>query len=363
MPNSYRVQVYANNASFGPGTLLAEFGNARNIGFADYLNDVPEAFFTLDQDDPKITLLRTYQNKAHVKIYRGDDLVWAGVLGEYDASFKDAVFYAYGHLSGLHLLVSDWNMTWSNTQIDTIASDLWTLAKTTRTSSRVGWVSTGTIQAPVTTTAGATAIVLPTYKLYYKKVLSAFRELAVLSIGDTANTVVFEITPSGTFNFWKNRGTSSGLSFLMGGRYVKDFVEQSSPIFRRNDLFGIGVSPSSVTLRTNASNSSDITTYGRAQDSIFFSWVRDSDELTRILNARLARSVRTQFDVALALHPDTILPPYATGSGYRLSDTAYLEINRGITNIAQNLMISGYQCIVAGGQERMRLLFQEKPGA
>src|SRR3972149_8584957 len=80
---SYRVQVFdvLAGGTYGIGTLLAEFENSKSLGWADYLNDVPEAFFTVNQDDPKLSLVAGKQGKAPVRIYRNSDLVGGGWCG------------------------------------------------------------------------------------------------------------------------------------------------------------------------------------------------------------------------------------------------------------------------------------------
>jgi len=358
----YRVQVYDLDATFGPNNLLVEFDKTKNLGYADYANDVPEAFFTIDQDDSRLTLLRGETKTAFVKIYRNTDLVWAGRLGEHHATYRDVVFYCYGALAGLFLLVSDWNMAWTNEQVDTIVTDLWTLAKTTRTDSPVGWVTTGTIQAPVTTSGGATPFVLPTYKVYYKKILSCLRELSAISIGNTTNTVLFEITPAGVFNFWKNRGVDSGLTWRMGDRYVMDFDDKQAPLLRRNDLLTVGINPNSITMRNQEKDDVDAAAYGRQQEPLFFSWVRDSDELERVGELRLARAVRDQLETTVSFFPDSVIPPGATGAGFKITDLVGVVLDRGITNVDSDLMVNGYQVIYFNGQERVRALVQGRPG-
>ena len=64
-----------------------------------------------------------------------------------------------------------------------MVSDQWIQAKTTLTNSNLAWVTTGTIQAPVTTSGGGTAIVLPSYKLFQKRILFVFREMSAIGIG------------------------------------------------------------------------------------------------------------------------------------------------------------------------------------
>ena len=51
----YRVIVHAASGStFAVGNPIVEFAHPKNIGYAEYLNDVGEAFFTIMQDDPNV---------------------------------------------------------------------------------------------------------------------------------------------------------------------------------------------------------------------------------------------------------------------------------------------------------------------
>jgi hypothetical protein len=364
LPVRYRVELWdMTGANFGPGNLIAEFKKAVNVGWADYLNDVPEAFFTISQDDSKVGYLNTYKFKAHIKIYRGDDLVWGGILGEWEANERDVIVYAYGYLAILHVLLSAFNVAYTNGQIDTIVSDAWTRAKTTLTSSLLGWITTGFIEAPVTTSGGSTAIVLPSYRMFYKRTLQLLREMAALGIGDTTNTVVFEITPDGVFNFWKNRGRDTSVVWHWGGRGIKGFSESHAALFRRNDLRGVGNNPNDATLKYDASNSSDITTYGRRMEPVFFSWVRDSLELERGMKARLARSIRDTVDLSFEFYPNQMIPPGAAFAGWRLSDRVTAKVNRGATQIDGLYMAVGVQVLWVRGSERVKVLLQERPGS
>lgn len=363
---TYRVQIYgfADTTTYGVGSLLAEFENAKNVGWGEYLNDVPEAFFTVNQDDPKVQLIRPYKGRAHVRIYRNADLVFGGWLGEFDANDDDVVVYAYGYLAATYWMVSDWNTQHKDVQIDTIVSALWTRIKTTLTNSLLGWVTTGTIEAPVTTSGGSTAIVLPYYAMYYKRALFAFRELAAIGMSDTTNTVVFEITPSGTFNFWKNRGQDRPeVLFELGDGKVAGFRELSFPVFHRNDLPVVGSAPNDLLLRTEATNSSDITTYGRRMEPIYFSWIRDETELERASALRLARALRDDTEIQLRFFPDAVAPLHANGGAWRLGDRVKVKVQRGITNIDEYRMVTGCQVVWTRGAEHVRIMTQQRPGS
>lgn len=360
---NYRVQAWdMTGTGFGPGALIAEFEDAVNLGYADYINDVGEAFFTLSQDDTKVSLLRSHRYNAHIRIYRDTDLVWAGFMGEWDANERDVIFYAYSYAGLLYLYLTDWNVAYTNAQVDTIVSDAWTRAKTTLSSSLVGWVTTGTIQAPVTTSGGATAIVLPSYRLFYKRILFLLKELAALSIGQTTNVVQFEITPAGVFNFWKNAGSDLDVTWSYGGRGVKGFYDSSVPFLLRNDLYGVGINPNDVTLRDTAENAASITARGRRQEPIFFPWVRDSLEIDRVLGRRLQLALREDVEVGIEFYPDQMIPPRATGATWGIADRVNVKVDRGITSIDGQRLVSGYQVIYIRGAERVRALIQERPG-
>lgn len=364
----YRVQLFTLAATtYGVGDLVAEFENLKNVGWEDYLNDVPVAFFTIDQDDPKLASLRPYANKGqlHVRLYRDADLVFTGWLGEGDANHRDVVFYAFGYLGGLFWMTSDWAKTYQNAQIDTIVSDTWTRAKTTLSNSRLNFVATGTIEAPVTTSGGTTPIVLPTYTVFYKKLLNVLREMAALGRGNTTNSVVFEIAPSATptFNFWKNRGVDRpDIKWEYGDARVAGFRHHFIPIFRRNVIHAAGSSPNDILLRQDFTDSADLTATGRLEEPVYFSWVRDNTELVRAGNQRLALAVRDEVDIGVNFFPNTVLPVHASGSAYRMSDRVKVKVDRGITNVDGYFQIVGCRVLWTRGAEYVSMFLQQRPG-
>jgi hypothetical protein len=354
-------------SNFAPGIVLAELDNVKNIGYADTLNDVPEAFFTLDQDDPKVTVLRTYAGRAHVHIFRNDDLVWAGWFGmEVDSNERDVVFTCYGYLAGFYWMTSNWNVQYTNAQIDTIVSDLWTRVKTTLTYSLFTTFTTGTIQAPVTTSGGATPISLPNYQMFYKRGLFVLKELAAVAMSDTSNRVVFEITHSATptFNLWKNKTTAqTNTVWKWGDNKVKGFRDYQMPIYHRNDLQVVGSNPTQSVLRASATDSTDMSTdqWGRRMEPVYLQYVRDSTELDRVSKLRLNLALREQTDLSLNFFPNAVLPPLATGAGFAMGDTVTVKITRGITSIDTTFLVVGYRVITLGGAEYMRVQLQQPP--
>lgn len=352
-----------NATTFGPDVLLAEFQDAKNVGWSNWLNEVSSAFFTIDKGDPKLAAIRSYKGKAHIKIYRGTDLLWAGFWLEHDATSRDVILYGYSYLAALFMLTTDWGTEWNSVQINTIVSDLWTRAKTTLTSTLVNWVTTGTIEAPVTTSGGATAIVLPFYQVFYKKILLVLQEMAALGASDTTNAVWFEITPAGTFNFWKNKQTDqSNVVWEFGGNILADYQDINLYSTFRNDLLAVGASPSDPTLRVEKTGTS-IAAYGRRMEPVFFSFVRDATELGRISSQRLALAERADVALALRLYPNAVIPPGATGAAFNLADRVKVRIDDGITNVDDFFRVVGVQCLYLQGNEHLRVRVQDRPGA
>ena len=367
----YRVQVFAfaDSTTFGIGTMLAEFQQAKNLGWALYINDVPEAFFTIDQDDPKLVDLRGYEGRCHVRIYRGTDIVFAGWGAmEHDANYRDVIFTCFGYIGGTYWTPSDWNVQYQNAQINTIVTDQWTRGKTGISQSALGFITTGTIEAPVTITGGSTPIVLPLYSSYYKRVLFLLREMAAISASDTINIVQFEVTNSATptFNFWKNKGADQpNAYFALGDDKLKDYHDVLMPIYRRNEIVAVGSAPNNTLLRYqwNTPDATELNNYGARMEPIYLRWVRDATELARVAGLRGARAQRNTTDLQLMFHPNTVLPPGATGATFGIGDRVFVNINRGITNINSYYLATGVQVLFMKKNETVKLLTQQRAGS
>jgi hypothetical protein len=365
----YRVLVYAPlaDSTYGIGAQIAEFAHAKNIGYADTLNDVPDSFFTIDQDDPQLPQIAGYQGRGHVRILRDDVVVWAGWFGmEHDANERDVIFVNFGYLAGLYFLPSDWNVKYTAAEVGTIVSDGWTRAKTTITNSPLNFVATGTIQSPVTTSGGSTSIVLPTYAMFYKRLLFMLREMAALSVSDTTNTVVFEITHSTpTFNFWKNRGVDHpDIVWAYGDAVVSGFSDYQMPVDRRTSILGVGSSPTSALLRYEwTAPGADIAEFGARIEPIYLSWVRDQTELTRTTTQRGAIARKTSVDLTIKFAPNSVVPPGGTGAGFRMSDTVRVRVNRGTTQVDATRLITGFRVLVLGGNEYLRVVTRPALGS
>lgn len=362
-PPLYRVLIRAflNTTTYAPGAVLADFQNVKNLGWGEYLNDLSDCFFTVNQDDLKIANLASYmKGNAHVMVYRDATLVWAGWLMESDENQEDVVFTAYSYLAGLYWLLSDYGQEFTAAQVDAIISALWTRATTTLSHSTLKWMTTGTVEAPVTTSGGGTAIVQAYYKVYRKRILLILKELAAMSTSDTTNVVSFEITPAGAFNLWKNRGQDrSSPVWAYPSQQVVGFRRIRNMTDRRNTLYGVGANPRDATLLATAEDATDQTNNGRREEGLLFNWVRDAAELIRVTAFRLVRSVRDDSALSLSFAPNNLIPWRGSGAGYELGDRVKVRIGRGLTSINELKMVTGQQVIMNRGSEYVRVFLQD----
>ena len=360
----YRLVVkgFANLTTYAPGDITVELENFKNLGWAYYVNDVPELFFTINQDDPKASQLATYASDGGIyELYRNGELVHAGLLLESNETEEDVIFYGYSWACVLYWLHTDWNQSWTGAQLNTIFSDLLTRATTTLSDSLASWWSSGTIQAPVTTSDGSTALTLPSYKAYRKRILLVLRELVAVAASDTTNRVWFEITPDGTYNLWKDKGNDiTDFRFEYPG-LVTAFQRLRIPAHKRNVLYAVGSSPNSVTLQSTQESATDRNEIGRREEAIYLEWVRDQTELDRVAKARLRRARRTESHTRLNLRRNAIEPYPTAAAPYSLMDTVPVKIDRGVTSMTNSFLIVGQEVLFVDGEERVSPLIQDKP--
>jgi hypothetical protein len=372
----YRVLVYAADLNdFGFGPLLHEFTDAKNIGFAYYLNDIGEAFWTVNQDDHRVLGMRPYFGTAHVVITRNNEAVWRGVLSELDANNEDVILYAYGYEHILYHLLSKWNHSWEKKKIAGASGrpvdDLWAFAQS-KANSQLEFATTGTLQPPVTTSGGSTDIVLETYKLYYKRILHALKELVAIAVSDTTNVCYFELdygtnpaTETLTFNFWKNNTEDTPIELQYPG-LISKFSDRYVPIYTRNELISVAYGARDQLLKKSILTTGGTfgsTNFGLRQEPIYINWVRDEAELDRVTKFRKSKAIREDVNMYVRLQPNAgFLPARATGSGYEMGDRIRINIDRGITQIDKMLFIEGEQVIVVQGVEYVQPLLADRPG-
>src|SRR4029077_1213347 len=120
---------------------------------------------------------------------------------------------------------------------------------------------------------GPTTLALPLYKASFKRTLSVFREIAAYAISDTTNRVRFEVTPSGTFNLWRNDGAALSDARWNFGAKIRSFKRVRMPVDWRSEILAVGSSPVNTILRTTITKTAWRDAWGLKQEPIYLQWV------------------------------------------------------------------------------------------
>lgn len=355
------------NGDFSPGDVLELIHNPTYLGWSEYLNDVGECFFTLSQYDQKpmnLSYLGSNLNnilnlRPHVEVWRNTRKVWSGWLGELDETQDDVIFYGYSHLSGFYDLLTPFVDKQVGKDVSTLVGTYFDMAAD-KTNSRVHWLTKGTIQNPWTDDSQTVGLSLPLYRTAHKRILVVFKELASYAISDTNNKVIFEVTPNGVFNFWRDRdslNTSHMLSFPDG--MIRSYRRVRRPMLRRSKLVGVGTSPSTVINQATADNGLE-TKLGLSEEPIYLAYVRDQTELERVIKTRAKRAGRVDGDLWMSFYGNTVVPYRAFQEDFVLGQDITIRFGRGASrgNIETKL-ISGQQVIFHKLTENVRLLLTD----
>lgn len=364
MSAKYQVVIkgFLDTTDFAPGNTYLVIENATNIGWSEYLNEVSEAYFSMSQEDNKVASMTGAVDAGyHCLIYRDGVLVWAGWLGEADESLHDVVFTAYAYVSGFYHYVMPWDHEWTGEDAKVIITDAFDEA-VAKTKSRVGWMTTGTVQDLWVESGGSTTLALPLYRAPYKRVLTVFREITAYAISDTTNRVKFQVRPSGVFDLFRNDTTRlTDIRWTLGDGMVRNYSRIRLPVDRRNQILGVGSSPKDTTMRSTITKTGDRDAHGLKEEAIYFSWVKNATLLDRVTRIRANRAVRVDTDLFLSFFKDTVIPARATGAMYQIGDEVEVNLSHGATALASDIkIIVGQQVIHAGGNEYVRVLLQDR---
>lgn len=236
----YHVVLYSPDASGGPGLAKYELdSDVLNLTWQQGLNFPGQAAFSMGRFNPK--LVDFDYMRDHVKIVREDSratkTVFAGKIVKPAESAKDTIVYAWDYLAFLQRSRTGYRILYPEKTIKEIIDAEWALAKAAATS-LFTFVTTGTTETPLGLDNVTPIKTNSQFGVIDFDRLYLFYAMAEISMANTANTVVFEITRTEphTFNFWKNRSVDkTTYAFSYPGNLV-DYALDSGHDQIINDL-------------------------------------------------------------------------------------------------------------------------------
>jgi len=203
--------LYAPDAAGGPGVPKHELTpDMLNVVWQQALNYPGQAALSFNRFNPKLADF-DYM-KDHIKIFREDDkglkTVFAGKIVKPQEGTRDSIVYCWDYVAFLQRSRTGYRVLYPEVTIKAVVDAEWALAKAAGTS-LFEFVTTGTTQAPLGLDGVTEMKTNSQFGVVDFDRLYLFFALAELSMANTSNTVVFEITRDTphTFNFWKNRSS------------------------------------------------------------------------------------------------------------------------------------------------------------
>lgn len=217
--------VYEAASDGGPGSPKFELTpDMLNVVWSQALNYPGQAAFSMTRFNPKLADFEYM--KDHIKLFREDsrgiETVFAGKLVKPQEGTRDSIISCWDYVAFLQRSRTGFRTLYPDTQIDAVVSAEWGLAKAAD-KSLFEFVTTGTIEAPLALDAVTPIKTNSQFGVVDFDRLYLFFALAELSMANTSNTVVFEITREAphTFNFWKNRSAQkTAYSFVYPGNLI-----------------------------------------------------------------------------------------------------------------------------------------------
>lgn len=266
--------IYTADVNGGPGDARIELTpEMLNVAWQQALNFPGQAAFTLTRFAPKLGQLNYMVD--HIKLFREDSkgvkTVFAGKVVKQQGAARDAIIICWDYISFLQRSRTGFRTLYPEKLIGTeiVAPEL-ALAQVADGPFNPGWLVAGTIENPLALD-GITPIktnnqfgVIDFDRLYL------FFALAELSMANTSNTVVFEITRSQphTFNFWKNRSTQrTSYNFTYPGNLI-DYDLQDGHDQIVNDLATVILDPTTgAQVEYTLSDAASILAFRRLQSA------------------------------------------------------------------------------------------------
>lgn len=328
--SGYRVTAWstADGAGRGRNAVAAIVDDASDIGWSTYANDGGECFFTLPYNHPQIAQMVPLQR--HIEISRRSTTgtyvpLWVGLLDDYSATRDEVVFYGRDYISLLDTSITGSNTSYTNAAISTIVSAEVSNAvnqNSDSANSRLGFITTGTIEATSKTTTVLTS--------YQSRLQFMQGLLEILAAGGTTRPLLsFTRSAPITISFQSNAGSDKENIRLEWGGLVRDFNYEPGYGQIITNQLAIGQKREGASILFADQTYASITDWGRIQDATVFIDVVDQqalDDLT--LDLARQRGVLSRI-AGITIQVNGLIP----WDGYDLMDSLRVMVSRGITSV------------------------------
>jgi hypothetical protein len=361
----YVVELLDSDANWGPGTKLVELGGARNLGWSRYDRIASKGFLTLSQNDPDTQYLIPL--RTHVRMTRcipsGNTTVYEGIYVNPSTTGDDAVLAFSDYLGLLAVSRCGYRTMYPTKLLGTeIVAPEWALAKAV-TGSRLGFVSTGTIEDPLADN-GLTPIKTDTqFGTMDQSRLRLFYDISEMGRANTSYHVSFGISlDSHAFSFQKDQGVLRSFGLDLNGRVV-DYRHDPNWTHYRNNLASVGQDSaggtSEIVAKDDAQISGQSYSLGNWQDVYQIATLLGiaesdvtADQQVAAVSRMLARGIHPPHSLNLQILEGALNP----GVDFSIGDKAPVQIVRGLDNINSNYRIMGCQAFYNDGGEQLSVL-------
>jgi len=361
MSVEYCVEIFDSDASWGPNVKLAEFYDARNLGWSRYDRLAGKAFLTLPQTSPYVSLIQGL--KTHMRVTRvaaSNTEVFNGLIVDFDSTGDDVVFDVLDYTGLLGSSRCGYKTMYATANLGSgVVSPEWLLAKNS-TGSRLGFITTGTIADPVGSDGSTPIKTNATFGVMDQMRLQLMYDLSEMGRANTTNHVTYEVTRTYpfTFNFWGTRGSASALPLVLGGT-VSDYRYLPGWSRYKNDVATVGTTVGGGATEIIKNDAAAITALGLWQDVGTIKTVMgingaatETDQQVAATGRMLIRLMQTHSAVALRL----VLGGIEPFIGWDINDTMPVEVVNGIDSLTGVMRVLGARCIYDEGGEQLDVI-------
>jgi hypothetical protein len=356
-PFRVRVDIFANDSSYGPGEFRAGVDHPKHLGVSAYANEAGEFFMTLPYNHPAISEIKPYETHWRVRRRAGDGVVQtigAGFIDDFEADKNEVTIFGLDYMGLLETTVSSASTSYTSMALGDIVEDQLTAAMA-ETDSRLGFTQLGTVQA---TSRTATLIT------NYQQRLDFLRGVADVSMADRSVRTILSIgrTPNSSgdwvWNFVEDQGDDQRDIRLEYGKAIRDF--RFSPGFREfaTHIAGVGIKREGAAVLYSTQSYASTTTYGRITIPNVYQDIVNQTALDDRVKRDARRAARTKKHLVPVIRQGAVTP----WTGWELGDSVPVIVDRGAKVAVDDLRtIWGMEWVVeANSQEALFLALEPK---